>query len=87
MRGLCLKTLQGASYINRPFMAPSCSETGPFTCAWLRHGGVTQLKELFMLGAGGGREARADGRLRAPAQQNCPAQPHHAGTRPGWGKS
>lgn len=87
MRGLCLKTLQGASYINRPFMALACSETGPFTCAWLRHGGVTQLQELFMLGAGGDREAPADGRLRAAAQQNCPAQPQHASTRLGQGKS
>lgn len=76
MRGPCLKTLQGASYINRPFMALSCSKTGPFTSAWLRHGGVTRLKGLFVRGAWG--EAARLGELGRPSSSSGAAEPHQS---------
>jgi len=61
MRGLCLKTLQEASYTNRPFMALSCSKTGPFTSAWLQHDRAAQLRKVSVLGVGGGAWAEPPG--------------------------
>lgn len=76
MRGPCLKTLQGASYINRPFMALSCSKTGPFTSAWLQHGGVTRLKGFFVRGAWG--EAVRPGGLGRLRSSSGAAEPHRS---------
>lgn len=84
MRGPCLKTLRGASYINRPFMALPGSKTGSFTCAWLRHGGVTPLKEPFVSGAGGtGRHRQPGGAEPRCRRTDRPSPTTPAPTRDG----
>lgn len=75
MRGLCLKTLQEASYTNRPFMALSCSKTGPFTSAWLRHDRAARLRKVSVLAAGEA-EQQQHGRAPRPTAAAPPASGH-----------